>query len=73
MKKIKNFTRGIVKKIKITTTATLSEKEMWALFDEQLEQIENDLIGLCEDNEVMKQSIKDYFERGRQESRFGRG
>jgi hypothetical protein len=62
-----------MKKIKITTTATISEKEMWALFDEQLEQIENDLIGLCEDNEVMKQSIGDYFERGRQESRFGRG
>jgi len=62
-----------MKKIKITTTATISEKEMWALFDEQLEQIENDLMGLCEDNEVMKQSIRDYFERGRQESRFGRG
>ena len=27
-----------------------------------LEVIENDMVGLCEDNEVMKECIKEYFE-----------
>lgn len=44
---------------------------MWALFVEQMEQMEEDLIGLCEDNEVMKQSIKEYFERCKTEHTFG--
>jgi len=58
-------------KIKITTTGTITEKEMWVLFEEQLEAMEKDLIALCEDNENMAQAIKDYFSRAREEHKIG--
>jgi hypothetical protein len=39
--------------------------------DGQLRQMEEDLLELCEDNDEMKEAIKGYFERCREEHEFG--
>ena len=38
---------------------------------EQINKFEEDLVDLCEDNEQMKEAIKGYFARCREENDFG--
>lgn len=40
------------------------EKKKFEELKQRMQTMKKDLIELCEDNKIMKQTIKDYFESG---------